>query len=103
MNMPGFQLRYDLAAIVQACHTHTRAYERYAQGRIATPQKNWPADGSWNPPSPLVKWVMAECGVEEEAAHEALAVAEWMELTRRHDGGYGEVLVLEVGRQLIGD
>ena len=101
MSQPAFQLRYDLAAIVRACRTHTSACERYAQGRIATPQKRWPADGSWDPPPPLVKWVMAECGVEEETVREALAVAEWLELVRRHDGGYGEVLVLESGRELI--
>ena len=100
MNMPAFQLRYDLADIVRACRTHTRAYERYAQGRISTPHKRWPADGSWSPPPPLVKWVMAECAVEEETVREALAVAEWMELIRRQEG-YGEVLVLESGRELI--
>ena len=100
MNMPAYQLRYDLAAIVRACHTHTRAYESYAQGRIATPRKNWPSDGSWDPPSPLVKWLMAECGVDEETAREALAVAEWLELIRRQEG-YGEVLVLAEGRWLI--
>lgn len=100
MSMPAFQLRYDLAAIVRACHTHTRTYERYAQGRIATPRKNWAPDGSWDPPPPLVKWVMAECGVEEETVREALAVAEWMELIRRQEV-YGEVLVLEEGRRLI--
>lgn len=101
MPQPAFQLRYDLGAIVRACHAHTRAYERYAQGRIATPRKNWPADGSWDPPPPLVKWLMAECSLDEDAAREGLAVAEWLELIRRHDGGYGEVLVLAEGRRLI--